>query len=71
MKLTAENQTRAAMIGGIEAVVNAINTHINNAGICYTGCGALCNMTSNSNGITQMKLVHIKLKLNGQMRIKQ
>ena len=34
--------------GGIEAVVKAINTHINNAGVCESGCGALANMAVNN-----------------------
>ena len=36
---------KAGTAGGIEAVVKAINTHIDNAGVCYSGCGALNNMT--------------------------
>ena len=49
MKWTAENQVKAGAAGGIEAVVKAINTHINNDGVCYAGCGALRSMTL-SNG---------------------
>ena len=36
------------MAGGIEAVVKAINTHINNTGVCKAGFGALKNMTFNN-----------------------
>ena len=44
MKLpTAENQAKAGAAGGIEAVMKAINTHINNTDVCYAGCGALMN----------------------------
>ena len=39
---------KAGAAGGIEAVVKAINTHINNAGVCVQGCGALLNMTINN-----------------------
>ena len=42
--------TATAAIGearGIEAAVRAINTHINNANVCYVGCWALCNMAIN------------------------
>ena len=39
---------KAGAVGGIEAVVKAINTHISNAGVCEKGCGALCNMTANN-----------------------
>ena len=38
---------KAGAAGGIEAVVKAINTHINNADVCEKGCGALNNMTLN------------------------
>ena len=37
----------AVSVGGIETVLKAINTHINNAGVCYAGCCALRNMTVN------------------------
>ena len=36
------------MAGGIEAVVKAVNTHINNADVCEKGCGALFSMTVNN-----------------------
>ena len=45
---TAENQVKAGTAGGIEAVAKAINTHINNSGVCEQGCGALYNMTAES-----------------------
>ena len=38
---------KAGAVGGIEAVVKAINTHIGNAGVCEQGCRALMNMTVN------------------------
>ena len=38
---------KAGTAGGIDAVVKAINTHIDNAGVCKQGCGALMNMTAN------------------------
>ena len=34
-------------IGGIEAVVKAVNTHMDNVDVCENGCGALWNMTAN------------------------
>ena len=60
MKWTAENKVKAVAAGGIEAVVKAIDTHINNSGVCYAGCSALGNMTANNcktlvNKITKMK----------------
>ena len=38
---------KAGAAGGIEAVMKAINTHINNADVCENGCSALWNMTVN------------------------
>ena len=56
---------KAGAAGGIEAVVKAINTHIDNAGVCYAGCGALRNMTINGkNTVTK------QIKRNEQMRTK-
>ena len=54
MKFTAENKVKAVTAGGIEAVVKAINTHIDNDDVCYVGCGALWNMAVN-NGINTDK----------------
>ena len=45
---------KAGAEGGIDAVVKAINTHIENADVCYAGCGTLYNMTAN-NGKTNKK----------------
>ena len=39
---------KAGAAGGIEAVVKAVNTHINNAGVYKNGCGALRSMTLNN-----------------------
>ena len=47
IKWTDENQVKAGIAGGIEAVVRAINTHINNVDVCKQGCSALWNMTAN------------------------
>ena len=38
---------KAGTAGGIEAIVKAINTHINNSDVCENGCNALWNMTAN------------------------
>ena len=38
---------KAGAAGGVEAVVKAINTHIDNAGVCKNGCGALMSMAVN------------------------
>ena len=40
--------------GGIEAVVKAIDIHMNNLDVCKQGCGALWNMTVNGKGITKI-----------------
>ena len=47
---------KAGAAGGIEAMVKAINTHINNPCICRTGCYALWNMVS-INGKNALKRV--------------
>ena len=52
---------KAGRVGGIEAVVNAINTHIDNVGVCERGCSALWNMTVN-NGKTPSKATKTKMK---------
>lgn len=39
---------RAGRAGVIETIVKAINTHINNANVCFHGCGALRNMVGNN-----------------------
>ena len=51
---------KAGTAGGIEAVVKAINTHINNAGVCYRGCGALNSMTVNCKNTTTIKQNEMK-----------
>ena len=43
-----ENRVKAGAAGGIDAVVKAINTHINNPDVCERGCGALMGMTLNN-----------------------
>ena len=47
---------KAGTAGGIDAVVKAINTHINNAGVCEQGCGALCNMTINGKALIKQQI---------------
>ena len=38
---------KAGAAGAIEAVVKAINTHIDNVDVCEKGCDALMWMTAN------------------------
>ena len=38
---------KAGAAGGTEAVVKAIDTHINNAGVCEKGCWALLSISVN------------------------
>ena len=38
----------AGKTGAIEIIVEAIKIHMNNAGVCYRGCGALSNITINN-----------------------
>ena len=39
---------KAGAAGGIEAVVKAINAHIDNVSVCKQGCNALWSMTTNN-----------------------
>ena len=48
---------KAGAARGIDAVVKAINTHIDNVDVCEKGCGALSNMTFN-NGKNAVKQQH-------------
>ena len=54
---TDENAAAAGEAGGIETVVKAMNTHINNPDMCENGCGALNNMTANNGKRTLTSLV--------------
>ena len=38
---------KAGKAGGVEAVIRAINTHINNTDVCENGCSALWNIINN------------------------
>ena len=53
---------KAGSVGGVEAAVKAINTHIKNAGVCEQGCGALWNMTNNSK-CTSKNIKQLKHKI--------
>ena len=44
---TADNQVKAGRAGAIDVIVSAMKTHINNAGVCEHGCGALRRITVN------------------------
>ena len=45
---TVENQVKAGIAGGIEAIVRLINTHIDSVDVCVAGCDAIMNMTTNN-----------------------
>ena len=47
---------------GIEAAVKAINTHIENADVCFVGCGALMNMTINGKRNTDKSTIKYEMK---------
>ena len=68
MKRTAENQVKAAAVGGIEAVLKAINTHINNADVCTVECIALWNILTNNCKNINKVIQHNQT--NGQLRTK-
>ena len=42
--ITDDNKVRAGGTGAIEAIVSAMKTHIDNAGVCEAGCGALARI---------------------------
>ena len=65
MKCVAKDKMRAVEVGGIEAVVKAINTHISNVCVCIAGCGTLVIMTVNGKNIKQAKQM-----TNEQLRTK-
>lgn len=46
--IIAHNKVKAGECGAIDAIVNTMKTHINNADICYRGFRALLNITSNN-----------------------
>ena len=48
MKCAAENQVKVGTAGGIEAIVKAINTHINNTKVCQIVCAILENTALNN-----------------------
>ena len=50
--------------GGIDAVVKAINTHINNADVCKSGCDALRNMAFNNGKNTVIKQIKHEMNTN-------
>ena len=61
MRRIDENEVKTGTAGGIEVVVKAINTHINNVDVCEWGCGALMNMTLN-NGKSTDKTTNKQMK---------
>ena len=46
---------KAGAAGGIEVVVKAINTHVDNTNVCEQGCGALMSMTNNGKNTEKTK----------------
>lgn len=42
-----DNQRKAGEAGAIEAILDAMEIHINNAKVCEYGCEALWNITLN------------------------
>ena len=52
---TADNQAEAGGCGAIGAIMSAMKAHMNNAGVCENGCGALWNITFNGKHQPQRK----------------
>ena len=44
---TDDNKVKAGRAGAIDAIVSAMKTHSDNAGVCEQGCRALRNITVN------------------------
>ena len=59
----------ARAVEGIKAVVKVIKTHIDNASVCYRGCGALWNMV-HGNGKGNNKGIENKVKRVDENRAK-
>ena len=49
--IAAGNKVRAGKGGAIEVILNAMRTHINNAGVCEDGFRVLINITVNGKQI--------------------
>ena len=60
--MQGDNELKAGVKGGIEAVVKAINAHINNVDVCEKGCCALKNMTVNNGKITYKAATNKQMK---------
>ena len=43
--IIADSRAIAGKVGAIEVIVGAMKNYINNANLCYNGCGALFNIT--------------------------
>ena len=72
LKWTAENKVKAGLAGGLEVVVKAINTHIDNDSICEFGCGALWNMINdNSKTVTNNKQSNKQLRTKWRQEQKE
>ena len=54
----------AGTAGGIEAVVKAINTHIDNVDVCKKGCAALVNMLNNGKTLIKQQTNQIVNEMN-------
>lgn len=47
--LIADNQFLAIQANAVENVIETLKTHIDNPDVCTCGCGAIWNMSKNSN----------------------
>lgn len=44
--ILADNKMKAGDSGAIDAIVNTVNTHIDNVDICKCGCGIFMTITT-------------------------
>lgn len=48
IQITAENQAKIGELRAIDVIMSALTIHLNNANVCYNGCGALMNIALNN-----------------------
>lgn len=53
--IPANNQAKAGKLGAIEVILEIMKAHISNLDVCYNGCRALCNITTNGKHIQTKK----------------
>lgn len=47
LKFIDDNKARAGKAGAIDVILEVMKKHMNNWNVCYSGCGAIKNITAN------------------------